>query len=57
VEIKSNIINADWDIMSNGKKRRPEIMLNTGRINADWDIMARQCCGSGSGIFSTLDPG
>ncbi len=31
-----NIVNAEWDIMSNGKKHRLEIMYNI--INADWDI-------------------
>ncbi len=33
----SKIINTDWDIMPNGKKRRVEIMLNI--INADWYIL------------------
>ncbi len=33
----SNVRNADWDIMSNGKKCQLEIMQNVR--NAKWDIM------------------
>ncbi len=33
----SNVVNAEWDIMLNGKIRRLEKMLNV--INAEWDIM------------------
>ncbi len=34
----SNVISAEWDIMSNGKKHQLEKMLNI--INAKWGIMA-----------------
>ncbi len=34
-----NVINTEWDIMSNGKKRRLEIMLNI--LNAEWDKMLK----------------
>jgi curved DNA-binding protein CbpA len=33
-----HVINAAWDIMSNGKERQLEIMLNI--INAEWEIMS-----------------